>query len=151
MAGNPATNDTPFERTAMTPTTTLTEQVWLLQNKLNPFPIAATMALRDDRLLVTLHETAADAVLGWLESALGRAELKTDLANGESITIFDAPVADIEVSWPKLYAGAWMQVDIPGQRGWTIALDYPSGGAILQTVSLMAGRKKGKIWKRALA
>ena len=135
----------------MTTTTPLTEQVWLLQNKLNPFPIAATMALRDSRLMVTLHETAADAVLGWLESALGRGELQTDLANGKSITIFDAPVTDIEVSWPKMYAGAWMQVDIPGQRGWIIALDYPSGGAILQTVSLMAGPKKGKIWRSALS
>ena len=37
-----------------------------------------------------------------------------------------------------------------GGRKWLVSIDYPSGGSISQTMSLMSGRKKGKIWKAAL-
>lgn len=29
-------------------------------------------------------------------------------------------------------------------------MEYPSGGAILQTINLLSGRKKAKDWKAAL-
>ena len=43
-----------------------------------------------------------------------------------------------------------MIVQAPGRR-WVISYDYPSGGAISQTLSLVSGRRKAKEWKKALA
>ena len=54
------------------------------------------------------------------------------------------------MSWPKSMAGAAMEVDCSGST-WLISMDYPSGGAILQTLNLLSGRKKGKLWKAAFA
>ena len=49
-----------------------------------------------------------------------------------------------------MYAGSALEVRGPNAEKWLIALDYPSGGSISQTISLFTGRKKGKTWKKAL-
>jgi hypothetical protein len=129
----------------------LTEAAWLLKSKVNPFPVAGELALRNGRLSFTLGALAADAVLGWVEEATQQPDLKSRLSAGESVTVFDYATSDAKVSWPKLYGGSWMQVESnDGGRTWLVSMDYPSGGSISQTMSIFSGRKKGKAWKAAL-
>ena len=129
----------------------LTESAWLMQSKVNPFPIAGDLALRDGRLTFDLGALAGEASLGWLEKELGSEGLKERLKAGETVRTFDFGVDEVDVSWPKLYGGAWMQIaPKDGGRTWIVAYDYPSGGSIGQTMSLFSGRKKSKAWKQAL-
>lgn len=129
----------------------LLEQAWLLKSKVNPFPVAGKMAFSGGRFTFTLEALAKDAVLGWVEEATGEAGLKERLGAGEEVRIIDRTRDEIEVSWPKLYAGSALQVrEIASDRTWIIAMDYPSGGSVSQTISLFTGRKKGKTWKAAL-
>jgi hypothetical protein len=129
----------------------LVEQAWLLKSKVNPFPVGGQMVLRDGRFTFTLGALAEAAFLGWVEEATGEAGLKERLGGGEEVVIIDRARDEIEVTWPKLYAGAALQVREPAtDRTWIIAIDYPSGGSIGQTISLFTGRKKGKAWKAAL-
>ena len=39
----------------------------------------------------------------------------------------------------------------PGGRKWVVSYDYPSGGSISQTMSVLTGRSKARDWKKALA
>jgi hypothetical protein len=130
----------------------LIEQAWLLKSKVNPFPVGGQMSLSDGRFTFTLGALAEGAVLGWVEEATGEAGLKERLGGGEEVVIIDRARDEIEVTWPKLYAGAALQVrERATDRTWIIAIDYPSGGSIGQTISLFTGRKKGKAWKAALS
>lgn len=129
----------------------LSEQAWMLKSKVNPFPIGGELVWRDGRLSYTLGALAAEASLGWLEEATGQADLAGRLQGGERVVVFDHAKDEVVVSWPKLYGGSWMEVKDPQDRKWIIAMDYPSGGSISQTMSLFSGRKKGKVWKQALA
>src|SRR4051812_34877013 len=129
----------------------LSEQAWLLKSKVNPFPVAGTLALHDGRLSYTLGELAGEAVLAWVEEATGETNLAERLKSGEQVVLFDHAAGDLETSWPKLYGGSWLEVKDPQGRTWIIAMDYPSGGSISQTMSIFSGRKKGKVWKQALA
>lgn len=129
----------------------LVEQAWLLKSKVNPFPVGGEMALRDGRFTFTLGTIAGEAFLGWVEEATGEADLQGRLRGGESARIVDAARDEIEVAWPKLYAGSALEVtEKANGRKWIIAIDYPSGGSISQTISLFSGRTKGKAWKAAL-
>jgi hypothetical protein len=130
----------------------LVEQAWLLKSKVNPFPVAGELVLRDGRLTFTMGKLAADAVLGWVEEETGQQGLKPRLEAGEQVRVFDFARDEVKVSWPKLYGGSWMQIEATdGGRTWLVSMDYPSGGAITQTMSIFSGRKKGKLWKQALA
>jgi hypothetical protein len=129
----------------------LLEQAWLLKSKVNPFPVGGQMALSGGRFTFTLEALAKDAVLGWVEEATGEIGLKDRLSAGEQVRIIDRARDEIEVTWPKLYAGSALQVrELATDRTWIISIDYPSGGSIGQTISLFTGRKKGKAWKAAL-
>ncbi|QXC59533.1 hypothetical protein KSP35_14185 [Aquihabitans sp. G128] len=129
----------------------LTENAWLLKSKVNPFPVGGELAFQDGRLTFELGALAGEAFVGWVEEELGTEGLADRLKAGEKVKAFDHGLDEVEVSWPKLYAGAWMQVEPKGGgRTWLVAYDYPSGGSIGQTLSLMSGRKKGKAWKKAL-
>jgi len=129
----------------------LVEQAWMLQSKVNPFPVAGELAWRDGRLTFTLGALAGEAALGWVEKELGQENLQERLRGGETVRVFDFSLDECKVSWPKLYNGSWMQVEpLGGGRTWLVAYDYPSGGSITQTMSLFSGRKKGKAWKAAL-
>lgn len=125
-------------------------QAWLLQNRVNPFPISGALALEAGRLSFTLDAMAADASLGWLEEELGRDDLKARLEAGETIRAFDHPLGEVEASWPLTGGGAMLIVTAP-ERKWVISYDHPSGGSISQTLSLITGRKKAKEWKKAIA
>ncbi len=132
-------------------TEVLTEQAWLLQNKINPFPVGGTLKLEDDVLTYTLGTLAADAVLSWVEKRAGLADLANRLKGGESIELFRLTRAERKIDWPKLYAGSAVEITSPDGTSWIVTMDYPSGGSISQTISLFTGRKKGKAWKAALA
>ncbi|MCU1361518.1 MAG: hypothetical protein JWN99_2807 [Ilumatobacteraceae bacterium] len=129
----------------------LSEETWALQNKLNPFPVAGTLAWDGDTISFTLGAMAGEASLGWVEKRLGSHGLADRLKGGEKVQAFSWPKGSFEASWPKLYGGSVVEVNGSDGTSWLISLDYPSGGSISQTISLFTGRKKGKAWKAALA
>ena len=126
------------------------DQAWMLQSRINPFPISGALELRDGRISFTLNEMAADASLGWLEEQLGSPDLKSRIEAGEKVVAFDYPLDSCNVSWPLTGGGAMMFIE-GGERKWVVSYDYPSGGAVSQTMSMLSGRKKAKEWKQALA
>lgn len=139
--------------TTSSPTTTsnvLTEEAWALQNKLNPFPVAGTLSWDGTTLRFTLGSLAGEAFVGWVEERTELRDLATRLRAGERIEVFSWTSDAFSVSWPAMYAGSALEVRGPNAEKWLIALDYPSGGSISQTISLFTGRKKGKTWKKAL-
>jgi hypothetical protein len=133
-----------------TTTTILTESAWALQNKLNPFPVAGTLQWDGETLSFTLGRMAGEAVLGWVEKRLDQTDLITRLRGGEDVTAFAWPTGTFTTNWPAMYAGGTVEVTGPSGTTWLIALDYPSGGAISQSLSLFTGRRKAKAWKAAL-
>ncbi len=132
-------------------TNTLTENVWLLQNKLNPFPVAGQLTWDGSELSLVLGIPAAESFSGWVAKRLNADAdtLKERLRSGESIQLFRSNREQMSVSWPKSMAGAALEVETGGAE-WLICMEYPSGGAILQTINLLSGRKKAKAWKAAL-
>ena len=127
------------------------EQAWLLQSRINPFPISGALALEGGRLAFTLDEAAAEANLGWLEKELEIDDLSTKIEAGETIVAFDYSLDDCAVSWPITGGGAMMIIRTPGGRKWVVSYEYPSGGSVAQTMSLFSGRGKAREWKKALA
>lgn len=93
---------------------------------------------------------AAKAFNGWVEEELGPANLKERLQAGEQVPVFSVRKGGFAMSSPKMYFGSMFEVTPTGGRTWLVSIDYPSGGSISQTMSLMSGRKKGKAWKAAL-
>lgn len=129
----------------------LTEMAWALQNKINPFPVGGTLTWDGATLSFTLSALAGDAILGWVEKRSGQADLAARLNAGDEVAVFTWAAGTFETTWPAMYAGSALEVTGPNGLSWLIAMDYPSGGAISQTLSVFSGRKKGKAWKRALA
>lgn len=136
----------------MTTTTTsvLTETAWTLQNKINPFPVGGTLTWDGTTISFTLGSMAGESALGWVEKRLGQTGLADRLRGGETISAFSWSAGTFTTSWPALYGGSAVEVTGPQDQKWLIAMDYPSGGAISQSISLFTGRKKGKAWKKAL-
>jgi hypothetical protein len=127
------------------------DQAWLLQSRINPFPISGSLSLGDGRISFVLDADAGDTALGWLEKELVDDGLTARIAAGERVVAFDYSLDDCSVSWPITGGGAMMIVRTPGGRKWVVSYDYPSGGSIQQTMSLFTGRSKAKEWKKALA
>lgn len=133
------------------PSVTLTETAWALQNKINPFPVGGQLTWDGERLRFTLGTLAGEAFVGWVEERLGTTGLADRLGAGETVDAISVGRSELQVSWPAMYAGSALEITDQGGQKWLICLDYPSGGSISQTVSLFTGRKKGKVWKKALA
>ncbi len=129
----------------------LERDAYLLQNQLNPFPVGGHLALSDDgRLSFTLGALAKDASMGWLEKALGTDGLKELISAGELPVVFDFPVAGHKISWPVSLGGYGMKIE-GEERPWTVSLDYPSSGALWQTISIVKARGTSRPWKQALS
>jgi hypothetical protein len=126
------------------------DKAWLLQSRINPFPVSGALALINGRISFVLDAAAAESALGWLEEQLGAEDLKSKIESGETITAFDHSLEDCQVSWPLTGGGAMMLVKAP-ERKWVVSYDYPSGGPVSNTMSLISGRKKAKEMKKALA
>lgn len=126
------------------------ESAYLLQNQLNPFPVVGELTLEDGRLRFTLVAKAAGANLGWLEKATGQANLKARLQDGERPMVFDLDLQGRKVSWPASLGKVAMKV-VDDDRNWIVSLDYPSGGALWQTLNMLGAKSRTKPWKAALA
>ena len=127
------------------------DQAWLLQSRINPFPVSGALMLENNRISFHLNGMAEEASLGWLEEELGISDIKGALQGGEQVVAFDYPLDGCAVTWPITGGGAMMIVQAPGGRKWVVSYDYPSGGSLSQTLHLLTGRKKAKQWKQALA
>jgi hypothetical protein len=103
---------------------------FLLQNQLNPFPIPGRLVLADDgRLSFTLSAKAAGASLGWLEKTIGADRLKQRIESGKLPVVFDLPVADRKITWPKSLGGYAMRIE-DHERDWTSAsTTHPAGAS----------------------
>lgn len=127
------------------------DQAWLLQNRINPFPVSGALTLEGGRISFTLDEDAGEAALGWLEKELDSGDIAGRIRGGETVVAFDYALEDCAVSWPITGGGAMMIVRTPGGRKWVVSYDYPSGGSLHQTMTLLTGRRRAKEWKKALA
>jgi hypothetical protein len=130
----------------------LVERSWLLEHRLNPFPVGGELIWSAGTLSFTLAELAAEASLGWVAERLGTDadQLRARLRGGEQVAVFTLDRAEMLVHWPKSMGGAALEVTDQQGRRWLIAMDYPSGGSISQTLSLISGRRKAKVWREAL-
>jgi hypothetical protein len=127
------------------------EKAWLLQSRINPFPISGALTLEGGRISFVLAPDAADAALGWLEKELELDDIAAKLNTGDTVVAFDYSLDDCAVTWPITGGGAMMIVRTPGGRRWVVSYDHPSGGSIHQTMTLLTGRRKAREWKKALA
>ena len=127
------------------------DKAWLLQSRINPFPVSGALALDGGRISFTLDADAGEQSLDWLEQELGVEDIGTLLGTGQSVVAFDYALDDCAVSWPITGGGAMMIVRTPGGRKWVVSYDYPSGGSIAQKMSLLTGRSRAREWKKALA
>jgi hypothetical protein len=127
------------------------EEAWLLQSRINPFPVSGALSLEGGRISFVLDPDAAEAALGWLEKELELEDIAAQLSAGETVVAFDYALDDCAVSWPITGGGAMMIVRTPSGRKWVVSYDYPSGGSIHQTMSLLTGRRRAREWKKALA
>lgn len=126
------------------------DQAWLFRSRVNPLPVAGSLALEEGRLRFTLDPEAGEASLGWLEEALGIDAIKERLVAGETIVAFEHPLAECVVTWPITGGGALMLVRAP-ERKWVVSYEYPAAGRISTPIGLVAGRRRAREWKRALA
>ena len=127
------------------------DKAWLLQSRINPFPVSGALVLEGGRISFALDDDAGEAALGWLEKELELEDIAGRLQAGETVVAFDYSLDDCAVSWPITGGGAVMIVRTPGGRKWVVSYDYPSGGSLSQTMSLLSGRRRAREWKKALA
>ena len=127
-------------------------EVWLIKNRMNPFPVKAEMRLDGGRADVVVTG-GADCNAGMrrhLEEQTGVAGLADRLAAGEAIPVLAFAPRDADVSFPKTSGGYIATVKV-GDATWHIAFAYPAGGAIQNVLSMKKGRKIAAEWKAALA
>ena len=82
--------------------------------------------------------------------ALDTQGLKERINSGERPVVFDVPVAQVKITWPKSLGGYGFKVD-DASRTWIVTLDYPSGGGISQLIHIFKSKGTSKPWKDALA
>jgi len=124
------------------------EDVWLLQSSVNPFPVAGHLELTGSRLVLTLNPMAKDAFTGWIEMAIDDSDVKTKVAAGETVTLFDIDVVGAEITWPKQFMGSAMKVATE-RREWIVSLVYPSG-SLYTMYKLFKHRGESKAWRQVL-
>jgi hypothetical protein len=81
----------------------------------------------------------------WLEKRLGAA-LHEQVKAGATPLVFDIPIDDREVKWPRNFGGRVMKVD-DGTHTWTVSLTIPGGMSYL----LFGGKEASEPWKEAFA
>jgi hypothetical protein len=129
----------------------LEQDSYLLQNQMNPFPVAGQLRLDDQgQLSFALSEKAAGASLGWLEKTLGSEGLKERIQAGEKPVVFSFPISGRKVKWPKSLGGYAMKIEAD-DRKWIVSLNYPSGGGVWQMINMVNSRGTTKPWKQALS
>lgn len=127
------------------------DKAWLLQSRINPFPVSGALSLGDGRIAFTLDEDAGEGSVGWLEKELGLEDIASRIHAGETVVAFDYALDDCAVTWPITGGGAMMIVRTPGGRKWVVSYDAPAGGSISRRMSVFTGRSKAREWKKALA
>ncbi len=130
----------------------LSAATYLLQNQLNPFPVASHLELAGSRLTCTLRPMAIEAFTGWIEKAIDDPSVRHQLEAGSAVTVFaidvnGVDVNGVEIAWPKQFAGSAMKVTAP-DREWLVSLVYPTGA--LAAVKMFTNRKESKAWRNAL-
>ena len=128
--------------------TNLSADAYLLQNQLNPFPVAAKLDLVGSTLTCTLRPQAAQAFTGWIEEAIKDSSAKDKIAAGVAVKVFEIDVNGVEIAWPKQFAGSAMKISTE-KRDWLVSLVYPTGA--LAAVKMFTNRKESKGWRNALA
>jgi hypothetical protein len=124
------------------------QRAYVMQSRVNPFPVAGILELTDATLRFTLDRPAGDAVVGWLEKELGTSRLKDRLKEGETVVAFELPRSQMTVEWPRQFMGAAMKITVPGSRDWLVSLVYPTGTFFL--VRAWSHRDTTKAWRREL-
>ena len=125
----------------------LSADTYLLQNQLNPFPVAAHLELAGSTLTCTLRPMAAEAFTGWIEKAIDDPSVRQKLGAGAAVTVFAIDVNGVEITWPKQFAGSAMKVKA-SDREWLVSLVYPTGS--LAAIKMFTHRKESKAWRNAL-
>jgi hypothetical protein len=133
----------------METTNELRDAAWLLHSMLAPFPISGDLVLDNGELSFVLTPSALTASLGWLERELGQHDLRERVEAGEQIYVFKVAVDDIDVDWPMTLRRVAMRIKTRGP-GWIVSLDYPTGGAVWESVSHVRGHRRAQAWREVL-
>lgn len=130
--------------------TSPSQTVWLLRNKVNPFPVKAALSLDGRTLTLALPAQTGETFHGWVAERLGRTtdDLAEEFAAGRTVTVFSTE--SFTIGWPKSFAGAAMEIEAGGAT-WLACLAHLSGGGLLQTMNLFTARGAAKVWKQALS
>ena len=127
-----------------------TQEAYLLQSPINPFPVSGRLDLSDQSLRFTLDEHSGQlTTLGWLEKELGMDDLRDRLKGGTPVQAFELQRDQLQISWPKQFMGSAMKVSNPGGREWLVSLILPSG-SLYSTYKTFKYRSVFKAWKSEL-
>jgi hypothetical protein len=127
-----------------------TQEAFLLQSQINPFPVSGQLELTDQSLRFTLDKDSGQlTTLGWLEKELAIDGLRDRLKAGDPIQAFDLERDKLQISWPKQFMGSAMKVSNPGTREWIVSLILPSG-SLYSTYKTFKYRSVFKAWKAEL-
>src|SRR4051812_43779471 len=120
----------------------LSHEIWLIKSRTNPFPVAGEMALADGTVMVTVTggKGCVGSMRSYLEEQTGTPGLADRLEAGEAVTVLEFAPAEASVSFPKTAGGYIAKVEVH-DKTWYVALAYPSGGALMNVMSMSKGRK----------
>lgn len=122
----------------------LTRDCFLLDGMWDTAGTKGTLAFDPEsgRLRFTLTDARKTR---WLEKRLGR-PLHEEVKAGEEPVVFDIPMADREVKWPRNFGGRVMKID-DGTHTWMVSLTIPGGVSFL----VFGGKEASEPWKNAFA
>lgn len=118
-------------------------EVYLVQNRFNPFSARGALELSDDRLRCTVQEYSK-----WVEKALRISDLNSRLHTGEPVVAFDCRRDELKIAWLKRFLNAGFSVGDGGSSRWLVSLVYPTG--LLALVEVVDGWDVHNEWRRAL-
>jgi hypothetical protein len=114
---------------------------------------AGTLALREERLRVTVHGRGALAPrhLRKLERSCGLADLARSLDAGEEVLLFDEPRGALRITFPWITFGGGMDVRTPtGRLRLSFLQPANTQVGVVAAGGVAAGRAEGRRWRQLL-
>jgi hypothetical protein len=92
------------------------DEVFLVENRLNPISTRAALELTDDNLRCTVKEYSK-----WVEKAVGISDLRSRLQAGEAVAAFDFRRDQLKIKRLKQFLKAGFSVSDGSSRRWLVS------------------------------